>query len=176
MVRHRMTCGTHTTAKSLGGLHVWLWSLSLSLSLVRKLSKNGMTAVNVPNSAFLEEKKKSQPCGVQQVRPETQIVILAPFLFTSLFFFFFFASWPGCCACTLDTRVLVSLCALLKRMWKLVALFCHLHPSTSFSKRKDLCQHAQRPACVCVCVSGCVCARVCVYACAFVYIYIKKRE
>lgn len=97
-------------------------------------------------------------------------------LFFSLhFFFFFFASWPGCCACTLDTRVLVSLCALLKRMWKLVALFCHLHPSTSFSKRKDLCQHAQRPACVCVCVSGCVCARVCVCVCICVYIYKKER-
>lgn len=172
MVRHRMTCGTHTTAKSLGGLHVWLWSLSLSLSLVRKLSKNGMTAVNVPNSAFLEEKKKVSPVVFSRSGQRHRLSF--SLLFFSLHFFFFFASWPGCCACTLDTRVLVSLCALLKRMWKLVALFCHLHPSTSFSKRKDLCQHAQRPACVCVWVD--VCARVCVYACAFVYIYIKKRE
>ena len=123
-----------------------------------------MTAVNVQYAAFF---RKYHPCHVQQAGPaahDTQIVILTLALYA--FFFFLIGEPADRSASTLDMQVLGSLCALLWRPWKLVALFCHLLDITHQLHLPDARLLPIRTASsVCVCV----CARV------SVYIY-KKRE
>lgn len=125
-----------------------------------------MTAVNVRYAAFLEKYHPlPRPAGQASGTRHTDCHPHArSFSFNFLFLFglFYFGELADCSASMLDTQVLVSLCALLWRPWKLVALFCHLsdiHPISFIFQTQGYCQYAQLPPCVCMCV----CVRVCVY-------------
>lgn len=155
-----MTCGTHTTANVTAA--AFGFNPLLSGSFLKRHDSCECTICS------LFRKKSPLQCPAGRARgTDTQIVILTLALsFFSFLFFFLVLIWrAGRPLCELDTQVLVSLCALLWRPWKLVALFCHLSDITHQLHLPDARLLPIRTAssvCVYVCVRVCVCVRMCV--------------